>query len=244
MFEYLREFVTAIIRRWYVPLGVFLDLIAVAALAFAKLNELTVWWPLPIVVALVLLLWASFQSFQEVRRRIETAIVVRRTGSIRGEPMIYVYDSGQIQAYVPLKCRFVNNGDDAKILRIQVLWQTRPRFATPRPVHRVPLVAWDSRSARLHPPFSLDISKASESSEFEFLFEGWWDASREDVQKLPKNARFVLHAEIAGQPDIILPLAEYGMKRGERWEVPAQDLQFEVRTNSLLAMRDSENALA
>ena len=243
MFEYLREFVSAIIRRWYVPVGVFLDLIAVAALAFAKLNELTVWWPLPIVVALVLLLWASFQSFQEVRRRIESATVVRRTGSIRGEPIVSVYENGRIHAYVPLKCRFVNNGDDAKILRIHVLWQTRPRFAKPRHVHRVPLVAWGSSSGR-DSPFPLGMSKANESSEFEFLFECWWDASREDVQKLPRNARFVLHAEIAGQPDIILPLAEYRMTRGERWEIPSKDLRFEVRTNSLLAVHDTENALA
>jgi hypothetical protein len=232
MFEYLSEFAGAIMRRWYVLVAVLLVLLNILGLAIPNLKALTLSWPHLIAVALVLLLWASFKAFQEVRRKTEPALVLRLTESGRGLPRFYVYSDSRIQVYAPLRCGFKNNGDDATIVGLRVLWLADRRFRVPKVARTVPLFAWGARAIR-KAPFSLEVRRATESVEFDFHFEDSWVASQDEMRRLPKASRLVLDVDVAGQPRFAIPLAEY---RVNRWETPPQDWDEVPPTKLLVAL--------
>ena len=225
MLEYSGEFLTGVIKRSKVLFGLTLDLLAAAALAFANLSAFRVWWPLLVVVALLLLLFASFQAFQEVRRRIAPSIDVRVTLQEFGAPMIVIYVDGTLQFYAPLRFRFRNNGDVARIAGLRLLWERQPILGRPKAVHVVPLRRDDQSR-----PFSLEMEKAA-IIEDDFHFESRRPPDGKGAGGLPRKSRLVLDVDVVGQPSFVVPLAVYEV---ERWELPPTGYNNSIRPTRLL----------
>jgi hypothetical protein len=225
MLEYSGEFLTSVIKRSKVLFGLTLDLLAAAALAFANLSAFRVWWPLLVLVALLLVLFASFQAFQEVRRKIAPSIDVRVTLQEFGAPMIVIYADGSLQFYAPLGFRFRNNGDVARIAGLRLLWERQPILGGPKAVHVIPLRRDDQSR-----PFSLEMGKAA-VVEKEFLFEGRRASDGKGAGGLPRKSRLVLDVDVVGQPSFVVPLVVYEV---ERWELPPTGYNNSIRPTRLL----------
>ena len=224
--EYSGEFLTAVIKRFHVLVALTLDLLAAAALAFANFSAFRVWWPLLVVVALLLLLFASFQAFQEVRRRIAPSIDVRVTLQEFGAPMIIIYGDGTLQFYAPLRFRFRNNGDVARIAGLRLLWERQPMLGRPKAVHVVPLRRDDESR-----PFSLEMGKAAIIEE-DFHFESRRPPDGKGTRGLPRKSRLVLDVDVVGQPIFVVPVAVYEVAR---WLLPPPGYNNSLRPSRFVA---------
>lgn len=224
--EYSGEFLASVIKRFHVLFGLTLNLLAAAALAFANLSAFRVWWPLLVVVALVLLLFASFQAFQEVRRRVAPSIDIRVTLQEFGGPMIVIYGDGALEFYAPLRLRFRNNGDIARIAGLRLLWERRPIVGSPKAIHVVPLRRDDESR-----PFSLALGKAAVVEE-EYVFKDRRPSDGKGVRGLPQKSRLVLEVDVVGQPGFVVPIAIYNV---DRWSLPSPGYNNSLRPSKLVA---------